>query len=217
MAARISARTRRAGNSKRKKSKSTTASLFAINDMLDASVRDEGQIFDEPIYGTWDWNLRPTRIHAHLDAAWDGTCTNALTIMAERPDGLIQAFGKVYPGTFNECTRDVAVQCAERHARTFHIEKNPDKGMAAGELRAIPAFPVVRAYQERMNKDIKIVSYLKRYWNRIVWDPNTDPNYLNQINDYRPGQDPRDAPDSASSLLREAFYKGGGASALYTL
>jgi hypothetical protein len=68
-----------------------------------------------------------------------------------------------------------------------------------------------------MNKDIKIVSYLKRYWNRIVWDPNTDPNYLKQINDYRPGQDPRDAPDIASSLLREAFYKGGGASALYTL
>lgn len=200
-----------------KKRKSTTASLFAINYMLDTSVKDEGQIFDEPVYGPWDWNLRPTRIHAHLDAAWDGTCTNALTIMAERPDGLIQAFGKVYPGTFNECKRDVAVQCAERHARTFHMEKNPDKGMAAGELRAIPGFPVVRAYQERMNKDIKIVSYLKKYWSRIVWDSNTDPNYLNQINDYRPGQDPRDAPDSAASLLREAFYRGGGASALYTL
>lgn len=200
-----------------KKRKSTTASLFAINYMLDTSVKDEGQIFDEPVYGPWDWNLRPTRIHAHLDAAWDGTCTNALTIMAERPDGLIQAFGKVYPGTFNECKRDVAVQCAERHARTFHMEKNPDKGMAAGELRAIPGFPVVRAYQERMNKDIKIVSYLKKYWSRIVWDPSTDPNYLNQINDYRPGQDPRDAPDSAASLLREAFYRGGGASALYTL
>ena len=73
----------------------------------------------------------------------------------------------------------------------------------------------VATYAESMNKDIKIVSFLKKYWQRIVWDPNTDPNYLNQVNDYRPGQDPRDAPDSASSLLRQAFYRGGGVSGLY--
>ena len=88
--------------------------------------------------------------------------------------------------------------------------------MAAGELRRIPGFPTVDAYAEIMNKDIKIVSFLKKYWQRIVWDTNTDPNYLNQVNDYRPGQDPRDAPDSAASLLRQAIYKGGGAGALYT-
>lgn len=194
----------------------TTASLFAINYMLDTSVKDEGQIFDEPIYGEWDWTIRPTRIHGHMDAAWDGTCTNALTIMAERPDGKIQAYGKVYPGTFDSCKMDFARECRSRNVRNFHIEKNPDKGMAAGDLKKIPGFPTVHAYSESMNKDIKIVSFLKKYWQRIVWDPNTDPNYLNQINDFRPGQDPRDAPDSASSLLRQAFYKGGGPGALYT-
>ena len=199
-----------------KKRKTTTASLFAINYMLDTSVKDEGQIFDEPVYDPWDYTIRPTRVHAHMDAAWDGTCTNALTIMAERPDGLIQAYGKVYPGTFHECKMDVARKCKERNVRNFHMEKNPDKGMAAGELRAIGGFPVVHSYSESMNKDIKIIAYLKRCWQRIVWDPSTDPNYLNQINDYRPGQNPRDAPDSASSLLRQAFYKGGGVSALYT-
>lgn len=198
------------------KRSTTTASLFAINYNLDTSVKDEGQIFDDPIYGAWDGSLRPVRIHAHLDAAWDGTCTNALTIMAQRPDGIIQAYGKIYPGTLDSCKNDVAVKCAERGARTFHIEKNPDKGMAANEFRKIPGFPSIRAYSEHMNKDIKIVSYLKKYWQKIVWDPNTDPNYLNQIIDYRPGQDPRDAPDSAASLLRQAIYKGGGASSLYS-
>ena len=197
------------------KRSTTTASLFAINYMLDTSVKDEGQIFDEPIYGEWDWSIRPTRVHAHMDAAWDGSCTNALTIMAERPDGKIQAYGKIYTGTFEDCKLDFARECRNRNVRTFHIEKNPDKGMAAGELRRIPGFPTVRAYAESMNKDIKIVSFLKKYWQRIVWDPNTDPNYLNQVNDYRPGQDPRDAPDSASSLLRQAFYRGGGVSGLY--
>lgn len=198
-----------------KKRKTTTASLFAINYMLDTSVKDEGQIFDEPVFQPWDWSVRPRHIHGHLDAAWDGACTNALTIMAERPDGLIQAYGKVYQGTFHECKMDVARVCAERGARNFHMEKNPDKGMAAGELQRIPNFPVVHKYSESMNKDIKIVAYLKKYWSRIVWDPSTDPEYLNQISDYRPGQDPRDAPDSAASLLRQAFYRGGGVSALY--
>lgn len=198
-----------------KKRRTTTASLFAINYMLDTSVKDEGQIFDEPIFGQWDWNLRPTRIHGHMDAAWDGLCTNALTVMAERPDGLIQAYGKIFPGTFQECKTEAARIFIERNVRNFHMEKNPDKGMAAGEFQRIPGFPAVHKYSESMNKDIKIVSFLKRYWQKIVWDPNTDPNYLNQITDYRPGQDPRDAPDSAASLLRQAFYKGGGVSALY--
>lgn len=198
------------------KRSTTTASLFAINYMLDTSVKDEGQIFDEPIYGDWDYAIRPTRIHGHLDAAWDGTCTNALTIMAERPDGKIQAYGKIYPGTFEDCKGDIDRECRLRSVRNFHIEKNPDKGMAAGELRKVPGFPTVHPYSEAMNKDIKIVAFLKKCWQRIVWDPNTDPNYLNQINDYRPGQDPRDAPDSAASLIRQAIYKGGGPGALYT-
>ena len=198
------------------KRSTTTASLFAINYMLDTSVKDEGQIFDEPIYGDWDYAIRPTRIHGHLDAAWDGTCTNALTIMAERPDGKIQAYGKIYPGTFEDCKGDISRECRLRNVRNFHIEKNPDKGMAAGELRKVPGFPTVHPYSESMNKDIKIVAFLKKCWQRIVWDPNTDPNYLNQINDYRPGQDPRDAPDSAASLIRQAIYKGGGPGALYT-
>lgn len=198
------------------KRKTTTASEFAINYMLDTSVKDEGQIFDEPHFGAWDWSIRPTRVHGHMDAAWDGTCTNAMTIMAERPDGMIQAFGKVYPGTFEDCKMDVARNMAERRARNFHMEKNADKGMAGADLRKIGGFPSVHLYSEHMNKDVKIVSYLKKYWHRIVWDPATDPEYLNQINDYRPGQDPRDAPDSAASLLRQAIYKGGGASALYS-
>lgn len=194
----------------------TTASLFAINYMLDTSVKDEGQVFDEPRFGAWDWGVRPVKVHGHLDAAWDGTCTNALTIMARRPDGLIQAYGKIYPGTFDECKHQVAQECRDRHVRNFWMEKNPDKGMAARDLSRIQGFPLVHTYSESMNKDIKIVSYLKRYWSEIVWDPTTDPEYLNQITDYRPGQDPRDAPDSGSSLLRQAFYRGGGVSALYT-
>lgn len=200
-----------------KKRATTTASLFAINYNLDTSVKDEGQVFDDPVYGPWDWTVRPTRVYGHMDAAWDGTCTNALTVMALAPDGRIHAWGKVYPGTFQECKLDVARECRERRVRNFYMEKNPDKGMAGGELRKVPQFPTVHLYSESMNKDIKIVSFLKKYWQNITWDPGTDPEYMNQVMDYRPGQDPRDAPDSAASLLRQAIYKGGGPSALFRL
>ena len=56
------------------KRSTTTASLFAINYMLDTSVKDEGQIFDEPIYGEWDWSIRPTRIHGHMDEIGRASC-----------------------------------------------------------------------------------------------------------------------------------------------
>ena len=38
---------------------------------------------------------------------------------------------------------------------------------------------------------------------KINISPDTDPEYLNQIIDYRKGSEPDDAPDSCASLLRE--------------
>jgi hypothetical protein len=87
------------------------------------------------------------------------------------------------------------------------LEDNADKKMLAKEFMKVPGAPRVSSYHEAMNKDIKIACYLKKYWNDIDWDPRTDPNYMMQVLDYRPGQDPRDCADSAASLLREVFYK----------
>lgn len=190
------------------KRKTTTASLFAINYMLDTSVRDEGQIFDEPSYADWDHNLSPTRIHAHVDAAWDGSCTNALTIMTRHPvTNRIQAWGKMYPGNIQDCLPDICRECSRLKARDLRMEDNADKKMLAREFQRTPGSPRVASYHEHMNKDIKIACYLKKYWNQIDWAPDTDPQYMMQVLDYRPGQDPRDCADSAASLLREVFYR----------
>lgn len=190
------------------KRKTTTASLFAINYMLDTSVRDEGQIFDEPHYADWDHSLLPTRVHSHVDAAWDGACTNALTIMAKDPiTGRIHAYGKMYPGNIQDCLADIVQTCGAYKSRDLRLEDNADKKMLAKEFMKVPGAPRVSSYHEAMNKDIKIACYLKKYWNAIDWDPRTDPNYMMQVLDYRPGQDPRDCADSAASLLREVFYK----------
>ncbi len=75
----------------------------------------------------------------------------------------------------------------------------------------------VKEYHEKMNKHIKIVAYLKEYWNDIIWAMEADDRYLEQIVDYIEGHKPDDAPDSGSSLLREHFYKDVDLDALYRM
>ena len=51
---------------------------------------------------------------------------------------------------------------------------------------------------------------MKKYWKDLVFHPDTDPEYMSMILDYREGEKPDDAPDSAASLLREFFYPKDG-------
>lgn len=199
------------------KKRRTTKALFSINYMLDTSVKDEGQIFEDPIYGRWDGQLPAYKYYAHLDAKFDGSCTNALTIMAQLPDGRIQARGWTFPEHVEEKIGWIRQTLGRYRCSRLCIETNPDKGFLAKRFKAPDVQPIilVRAYHEAMNKDIKIISYLKHYWQDIVWAEDTDKEYMLQILDYRQGQDPRDCPDSAASLLRQVFFpvdkrKGNG-------
>ena len=57
----------------------------------------------------------------------------------------------------------------------------------------------------RRQRWLKIIKFLYKNFQRIIWDINTDDEYLEQIIGYQEGQEPDDAPDSAASLIREAF------------
>lgn len=57
-------------------------------------------------------------------------------------------------------------------------------------------------YSETMNKYIKISTYLRSEWSRIVWLEDTDPEYINEILEYNEFADHDDSPDSAASLIR---------------
>ena len=80
-------------------------------------------------------------------------------------------------------------------------ETNGDKGYLAKELQG-QGFKV-NTYSEKMNKYIKISTYLRQSWPQIVWLEDTDPEYIDQILDYSEFADHDDAPDSAASLIRE--------------
>lgn len=203
------------------KRKGTTFSLFRINYYLDDSVRDDGQIFDEPRYDDFDLGLPRRMYNAHVDAAWNGACTNAVTVMYRNPSTqAIHAWGKMYDGNVLDHKTEILRDIREHCGSILHIETNPDKGMLSREFKSVPGAPIVLPYHEDMNKDHKIITYLKKTWNNIYWAPDTDPRYILQILDYREGQDPRDCPDSAASCYRQAFYaseKGSVHSALWEM
>ena len=60
----------------------------------------------------------------------------------------------------------------------------------------------ILTYHESMNKHLKITTYLKGEWKKVVFVAGTDQEYINQICDYTEDAEHDDAPDSAASCLR---------------
>jgi len=96
---------------------------------------------------------------------------------------------------------------------TIAIEDNADKGFVADELskRGI----LVKRYNERMNKHLKISTHLLKHWENIVWDPDSNQEYLDMILDYDEQAEFDDAPDSAASLLKMFFDDDSSSDSLY--
>jgi len=184
----------------------TTPSLFAANYELN-HLSDEGQLFQDPIYDAWDHTVPYQWVVAHIDAKFSGDHTNALTIMSRRKDGRIQAWGKVFSEHIDEILPRVKEILYKFRANQIHVETNPDKGYVAKMLanNDPTAFkikaPRVCAYQEAMDKHTKIVTYLKHYWGELVWANDTDVNYMDQILEYREGQEPDDACFVAGTMI----------------
>jgi len=184
--------------------KRLTPFLRAINYELEL-ISDEGLLFRDPKYGHFDTDTWKTghRVVAHLDAAYDGDNSCALTIMSDN-----HAVGWVFEGHVQEWYDFIIRKIKEWHCSDLYLEKNADKGFVAKALREKKIQCDVIDYSEHMNKVVKISTYLFASWSDIIWDEQTDPNYMNQILDWKPDSNRNDdAPDSAASLLREAFEK----------
>ena len=182
--------------------KKTTNSMFCANYEL-RHVASEDTIFNNPAWG--DWIYKRSGVYGHLDAKFSGDHTNGLTFMAERNDGKIQAVGFVFNENIVDKMNYVKSKWERYFCGTMCVEENADKGFVAMGLKkqGIP----VKSYHEKMNKHVKITTYLKERWDDIVWSKETDPEYMTQILDYAEGCEPDDCPDSASSLIRAKFFK----------
>lgn len=187
--------------------KLTTPSLFAANYLL-VHMADDKMLFSDPQWGEWQTH-GIERVFAQVDAAYDGDHYCALTIMARRWDGKIQAVGFAYPGNIKTWAEEASDIMRRYRVKKLFNETNPDKGYTADLFRRFGV--VVEEYDENMNKHAKIGTYLFEAWPDLIWTPETDYVYMSMITDYMEGQDLDDAPDSAASLCRQKYSKRGAA------
>ena len=172
-------------------------SLFAANYEL-RHIPARGTLFTEPPRFTDDAERIRDGI-AHLDASYGGSDGTALTLGRRTAEGWV-LYGRLWRAHADTALEEIAAECARLRCGPLYLEVNGDRGYLAREIRArgLPVHP----YTERMNKHIKIATYLRAAWPDALILRGTDPEWLNQILGYGPGAAHDDAPDSAASLIR---------------
>lgn len=172
-------------------------SLFAANYEL-RHIASEGALFaDMPETGADPTLLRDGL--CHIDAAYGGEDFTALTCGQRHGDTII-LYGRLWQGHIDRVMDEILCECDRLLCGPILCETNGDKGYVARELRARGG--MVRTYAEHMNKHMKISTYLRKWWSRIVFAEGTDRSYIEQILDYTAESAHDDAPDSAACMVR---------------
>lgn len=180
-----------------------TPSLFSANYEL-KHIAAEDCLFENPEFID-DVKLIYNGI-AHIDASYGGADGTAFTGCKKQPDGTFVMIGKRWDKHVDDCLNEIYELIDTYQLGTIHCEKNADKGYLAKQIRN-DGRPV-RPYDESANKYIKISTWLRKYWKKIRWLEETDPDYINEILDYNENAEHDDSPDSASSLIRQIEGKG---------
>lgn len=176
-------------------------SLFAANYEL-KHIADENVLFGEPKQNA---NIERVRYGVcHIDSAFYGEDFTAFTIMVYS-EGTYYVLGKMWRKHVEDCYGEILNLYSRNACGKMYIEKNADKGMVARDLKNLGIRIV--PYTEKMNKHIKISTYLKAIWNDVCFVDGTDDEYINQICDYTEEAEHDDAPDSASCLARLLYPK----------
>jgi len=173
-----------------------STSLFAANYEL-KHIANEQVMFTSP---TIDDGSNTSKIYdgvCHVDASYGGEDGTAFTIAKKNKDGNIYVYGELKQAHVDDVLEGFEQKRLFYKAGTFYNESNADKGYLNNKI-ANPR----KKYHEKMNKYIKISTYLKSDWKNIIFIKETDKDYINQILDYTENSSHDDAPDSLASLIR---------------
>ena len=174
-------------------------SLFSCNYEL-KHIADEDALFTNAQFT----KELPMDGIAHIDAGYGGEDSTALTILCIK-DGNFIVYGKKYQKHVDDCINDILRLKAKYRAGTTWCESNADKGYLAKELKNHG--DLAQTYHERMNKHIKISTYLKENWGKVYFTEDTDPEYIAEILDYNEHAPHDDCPDSLASAIRQMGKK----------
>ena len=178
-----------------------TASLFAANYEL-RHIASDDVIFTSPQTGA-DPALAEQGI-CHIDASYGGEDGTAFTI-CKKSGGKYYIYGRIWQKHVDDCLPEIIRLRKAFNAGIIYCERNADKGYLAKALR--DKGERADTYTEKMNKFVKITSYLKSEWKNVVFVAGTDAEYINQICDYTENAEHDDAPDSAASVVRKLWNK----------
>lgn len=183
---------------------SMAPSLFAANYELQHIAAENALFTTAPTF-TKDADLLRDGI-AHIDAAYGGEDYTAFTC-GKRHEGKLYLYGRLWHAHV-DTVLDVCIDKAgELMCSPIHCEDNGDKGFLAKEIRAKGA--KAHQYHEKESKYAKISSYLRKWWDNIVWMEGTDPAYIAQIMNYTEDAEHDDAPDSAACVARYFDSRSG--------
>ena len=180
---------------------SMSPSLWACNYEL-KHIADENALFTDAQF-TSDVDAIYNGI-CHIDASYGGEDSTAFTVIAEKGNNLI-VYGRKYTKHVDACLDDIMRLKAKYRAGTTWTERNADKGYLDKTLKA--RGDISNTYHEKMNKHIKISTYLKENWGRVLFLDDTDPEYIAEILDYTEHAQHDDCPDSLASAIRQLGKK----------
>ena len=178
---------------------SMAPSLFAANYELKHIASSE-LIFETAPRFTDDLSVLRDGV-SHVDAAYGGSDYTAFTCGRRDWDNdVIYLYGKIWHKAVDKVIGQICADAKRFWCEPVKCETNGDKGFLAAEFTKHGVFS--SKYTESMNKFVKICTYLKKWWPKIVFVEGTDPEYIDQILDYTENAEHDDAPDSAACVCR---------------
>ena len=178
---------------------SMAPSLFAANYELKHIASTE-VIFETAPRFTEDPDMLRDGV-AHVDAAYGGSDYTAFTCgRRDWQNDVLYLYGKIWHKPVDKVIDPIIEESKRLKCWPIRCEDNGDKGFLKKEFFRRGAYAA--CYTEHRNKFMKICTYLKRWWPKIVFLEGTDPEYIDQILDYTEHAEHDDAPDSAACVCR---------------
>lgn len=185
--------------------KSMLPSLFAANYEL-RHIASEDIIFENATTGADDKNIYDAK-ECHIDAAYGGGDATAFSI-CRKSGGKYYVLGKLWWKHVDDVIDEIVALRRHYNAGVIRCERNADKGYLAKALKQ--KGERVGSYHEDMNKYIKIVTYLKKIWEDVIFVEGTDQEYIDMILDYNENAEHDDAPDSLACIARKLWKRREG-------
>ena len=176
---------------------SMAPSLFAANYELKHIASEEAYFETAPVF-TEDEKMLYDGI-SHIDASYGGRDYTAFTCSRRKGD-IIYLYGRLWHSHVENVLDECIAEADRLRCWPLYTEDNGDKGFLDREIMIRDKWG--STYTERQNKVIKITSFLRKWWPKIVFLRGTDPEYIDQIMDYTEQAEHDDAPDSAAVSCR---------------